>query len=56
MVEPKLYRQILWSEKRDLIRELLKSLEETEVLLPTTNADIEYGRWLEREEQKNAGT
>lgn len=46
---------LLWPEKRDLIHAILKSLEETEVLLPTTNADIEFGKWLKTQERDDQG-
>jgi len=53
LVSPEPRRPMVWGEKRDLIRAILKSLEEKEILLPTTNADIEYGRWLERDAREN---
>ncbi len=54
LVLPEPRHRMVWGEKRDLVHSILKSLEETEILLPTTNADIEFGKWLEREARENA--
>ena len=54
LVLPEPHRPMVWGVKRDLVHAILKSLEETEILLPTTNADIEFGKWLEREARENA--
>ncbi len=42
--------KLVWPERRDLVHGLLKSLEESGVLIPTTNADIEFGKWLKVQE------
>ncbi len=45
--------KMVWPERRDLVHSLLKSLEESDVLIPTTNADIEFGKWLKEQEQND---
>jgi hypothetical protein len=43
--------KLLWPERRDLVHSLLQSLEDSDVLIPTTNADIEFGKWLKTQER-----
>ncbi len=47
--------KMLWPERRDLVQSLLQSLEDYDVLIPTTNADIEFGKWLKTQERDDQG-